>query len=89
MASRKILKKNINYIMGELFAECLLKGMCIPGIDKQKSDELMTEILNTQNEFISRISHTEPGNVKNFYKKLHADFETKINEIIDSMNNLK
>ena len=24
MASRKVLKKNVNYIAGELFAECLM-----------------------------------------------------------------
>lgn len=29
----------------------------------------MAEILKMQDEFISRISHTEPGNVKGFYKK--------------------
>ncbi len=88
MANRRTLKKNINYIAGELFAECLIKSMCIPGTDKQKADELMGEILKMQDEFISRISHTEPGNVKKFYKKLHADLEAKINEIVESMNNM-
>ena len=37
--------------------------MCLEE-DKQKADELMAEILKMQDEFISRISHTEPGNVK-------------------------
>ena len=27
MASRKALKKNVNYIAGELFAECLMNCM--------------------------------------------------------------
>ena len=49
----------------------------------------MTEILNMQDEFISRISHTEPGNVKGFYKKLRTDFNAKVNEVIDAMGKLK
>ena len=89
MASRKELKKNINYIAGELFTECLVNSLYVPGTDKQKADELMAEILKMQDEFISRISHTEPGNVKGFYKKLRADFNAKADEIIDAMGKLK
>ena len=44
MASRKELKKNINYIAGELFTECLVNSLYVPGTDKQKADELMAEI---------------------------------------------
>lgn len=88
MASRKGLKKNVNYIAGELFTECLVNSLFIPGTDKVKADELMTEILKTQDEFVSRISHTEPGNVKGFYKKFRADFNAKIDEIISAIAKL-
>ncbi len=36
MASRKELKKNINYIAGELFTECLVNSLYVPRTDKQK-----------------------------------------------------
>ncbi|WP_321480759.1 hypothetical protein [uncultured Bacteroides sp.] len=88
MASRKELKKNINYIIGELFCECVVNAKYIPGTDKAKADLLMQEILKTQDEFISRISHTEPGNVKGFYKKLYQDFDSKVNEIIEGISKL-
>ena len=48
MASRKALKKNVNYIAGELFAECLMNSLYVPGTDKKKADELMGEILKMQ-----------------------------------------
>ena len=64
MAKRRELKKNVNYIAGELFSECLINSMFVPGTDKAKADELMGKILSMQDEFISRISHTE-----GFYKK--------------------
>ena len=88
MAKRRELKKNVNYIAGELFSECLINGKFIPGTDKKKADELMVEIMKMQDEFISRISHTEPGNVKGFYKKFRSDFNAKVNEIIDAIAKL-
>ena len=88
MASRRQLKKNVNYIAGELFTECLGNSMFIPGTDKEKADELMNEILKMQDDFICRVSHTEPGNVKGFYKKFRQDFNAKVNEIIDAIEKL-
>ena len=89
MASRKELKKNVNYIAGELFTECLVNSLYVPGTDKKRADSVMAEILKMQDEFISRISHTEPGNVKGFYKKFRLDFNAKVDEIIEAIGNLK
>lgn len=89
MASRRELKKNVNYIAGELFSECLINSMFVPGTDRAKADTLLADILSMQSEFVSRISHTEPGNVKGFYKKFRTDFNSKVAEIIDAIGKLK
>ena len=89
MANRKDLKKAINYIAGELFTECIICSLNLSEEGKQKADKVMTDILNMQNEFISRISHTEPGNVKGFYKKLREDFSTQVNGIVTAIGQLK
>lgn len=88
MANRRKLKKNVNYIAGELFTECLVNSLYIPGTDKVKADELMGKILLMQEEFVSRISYTEPGNVKGFYKKFRSDFNAQVNAIIDEIGKL-
>ena len=49
----------------------------------------MTDILNMQDDFLSRISHTEPGNVKAFYQKLREDFNNRVGEILEAMGQLK
>ncbi|MDR0658732.1 MAG: hypothetical protein LBG18_07365, partial [Mediterranea sp.] len=56
--------------------------------DKKKADEVIAQILAMQDEFISRLSHTGPGNVKGFYKKFRSDFDAKVNEIIDAIKAL-
>lgn len=83
------MKKNVNYIAGELFTECLVTSLYVPGTDKEKADRLMGEILDMQDDFVSRISHTEPGNVKGFYRKLHTDFDAKVEEMIQKIGQLK
>ena len=85
---RRILKKQVNYIAGELFAECVVLSKVVPGIDSQKVDELMARVLYMQDEFICRISHTQPGNVKGFYKAFRADFQAQVDAIIDEIGNL-
>lgn len=87
MASRRELKKNVNYITGELFAECLVNSRS-ENVDKEKVDQILTQILVMQDEFVSRISHTEPGNVQAFYKKFRSDFNKKVDEIIDAITKL-
>ena len=52
------------------------------------ADEVLTDILKTQDDFVNRLSHTEPGNVKGFYKQFHAEFDQKVTEIIDAIDKL-
>ena len=85
---RRDLKKQVNYIVGELFAECVVLTQLVPGIDGQKVDDLMARILYVQDDFLSRISHTQPGNVKGFYKAFKADFQAQVDAIIDEISNL-
>ena len=85
---RRLLKKQVNYIAGELFAECVVLTQVVPGIDEKKVDDLMTRILYMQDDFINRISHTQPGNVKGFYKAFKADFQAQVDAIIDEIGNL-
>ena len=88
MANRRDLKKSVNFIAGELFAECLVLAKYVPGVDSAKADELMSRILNFQDEFVSRISHTEPGSVKAFYRKFKQDFNEQVGGILDEMSQL-
>lgn len=89
MAKRRNLKKTINYIASSLFMECMAYEQYIPGVDKAKLDELMGRVLMLQDDFLARVSHTEPGNVKGYYKKLRVDFDQEVRAIFDAMEQLK
>ena len=89
MASRRNLKKDINYVIGDLFTECLIYKELVPGTDAKAADELIVELLRIDNEYISRINHTEPGKAKEFYRTLVTDFQKSILAVIDKLNKLK
>lgn len=88
MANKRTLKKEINYIAGELLAECLFNKYYVPGVDADKLDELMGKIANIQDDFLCRVSANgdkDPKKVKVYYKKLRADFDKAIDGVFEDL----
>ena len=69
---RKDLKKHINYLCGELLAECIAAAGYSKKDNKQDIENVMLGILKMQNDWICRLSHVEPGSTRLFFKKLKA-----------------
>ena len=89
MASRKRLKKDINYVIGDIFTECLIHINYVPGTDADAVAQLMADLLNIDNDFIARISHTEPGNARQYYSSLRKDFDQRIGIVLDKLDKAK
>lgn len=89
MASRRDLKKDISYVIGDVFTECLVYKELVPGTNKKEADKIIVDLLKIDNEFITRISHTEPGNAKQYYRTLIKDFQTSMSSVIDRLVKLK
>ena len=89
MASRRDLKGDISYVIGDIFTECLIYKELVPGTDKEAAEKLIVDLLRIDNEFITRISHTEPGKAKEYYRALIKDFQKEISEVIDKLTKLK
>lgn len=86
MASRRALKKNVNYITDVILGMCLLDFAQTKDEEKAKSySELVKKTCDMHNDLIKRISHTEPGSVKAFYKKLNEDFDKQTEEIFNAL----
>lgn len=92
MAKRRILKKEISYVAGELFSEVLVCKLFIPGIDEDKADVLMARILDMQDEFIRRAGTLDAKDnktlVKEYYRKLRVDLQTEVNTVADEIGAL-
>ena len=80
MANKRTLKKEINYVAGELLSECLCNKYLIPGTDAEKVDALMGKIIGIRDK--------DPKKVKVYYRKLRADFDKAIDEIFEDLASL-
>lgn len=86
MAKRRDLKKNVNYIADIMASFCMIEVMNADSAKHDSLNKLVAEVASLRSDIISRISHTEPGNVKGFYKKLKSDFNSGLEEIFNKLN---
>ena len=57
--------------------------------NKESADNLLSTIIITRNEFVSRISHPEPGmKASKYYRALINDFNQSTLDIVDKIGNL-
>jgi hypothetical protein len=84
MASRKELKKSIKNACGELFTDCVVLSKC-EGANIEALQQIELKLIAVYNEYVARISHTQKGAEKIFYKKLIADFTETINQLAEDI----
>ena len=85
---RRILQKKVNGICSELFAECIALAHYNLVNNREDADNVMFNILAMHEDFVSRISHVEPGSVKLFFSKFHDDLRARVDEITTQLQNL-
>lgn len=89
MASVKNLKKEINYVLGDLVNIVYIWEMTNGGKPTETSDELVDEIYNNYDNFVSRIRNRKVENKKAHYKQIRSDYEAAANQIVAKINELK
>ena len=45
MAKRRILKRDISYVAGDLFSEALFCKLYLPGVNSEKADVVMARVI--------------------------------------------
>lgn len=84
MASIKNLKKDINYVLGDVIDACLMK---LPE-DTSKSEAIIDEAITTFDELIAKIHAKNVDNKKAHFRAISAELESKANELLEKVNKL-
>ncbi len=74
MASRRILKKKLNYLCTQVECDCvsLLEKQC--SVERHAKGLYLDKALQIRKDFCNRISHVEKGiKPKDFFRKWHSD----------------
>lgn len=92
MASRRALKKDINYLYSELLTECFKLSIISPKENHDKIEVLFNKIFLSSNDFIIRAGKPDgkdnPKLVKAYYKKLGQDLLNDVMGISKELDEL-
>ena len=92
MASRKKLKKTIQFVTSELITDIYFRLLMSKDIENEKIDLLVIDIMALNKEFILRANRPDgkenPKLVKAYFRKLFADWQLAMENTIKSIENL-
>ncbi|WP_028903738.1 MULTISPECIES: hypothetical protein [unclassified Prevotella] len=87
MMNKRSLKKSINAICDEIFAEAVAVSLYGNNRNRENDEAMIRSIIALRADYVSRISHPEPGMKKqDFYKNLRDSFVERATEIMDQIN---
>ncbi|BCY27203.1 hypothetical protein [Flavobacterium okayamense] len=88
MASVKNLKKEINYVLGDLVDIVYVWEITNGGKPTEKTDEIVDSIYSTYDELLVKINNREVENKKAHFRQVRKDFEGFVNQVVEKINGL-
>jgi hypothetical protein len=88
MASVKNLKKEINYVLGDIVNIVYVWEMTNVGKPTETSDQLVDTIYETFDSLMTRANQKDVENKKAHFKKIRKDYEAAANQFVAKINEL-
>ncbi|MBR6320092.1 MAG: hypothetical protein IKR50_06620 [Prevotella sp.] len=89
MANKRTLKRTIKVICGELLTEAVAATLYGNEAHRENADALLFAVVKMQSNFVSRVSHPEPGmKAKTYFRDLRSKLAAQVGELADQINNL-
>lgn len=88
MANKRDLKKDINYVLGDIIEAVYIWELTNPGKDTKGSQAIIDDAIVTFDELIVKVNVRDVDNAKQHFKGVNAELETKGRALIDRINAL-
>jgi len=92
MASRRKLKKTIQFVSSELITDIYFRCLVSKDINTEKVDNVTVEVMELNREFILRVNRPDgkenPKLVKAYFRKLFADWQVAMAKVIKEIESL-
>ena len=88
MANIRDLKKDINYVLGDIIEAVYVWELHNPGKDTKKSEAIIDEAINTFDELIPKVNDRKVENRKAHLKAVKAELEERGRGLIEKINAL-
>ncbi len=88
MASIKNLKKDINYVLGDIIEECYTWELLNPKADPKGAEAIIDEAITAFDALITHVNSNDVENKKSHYKSINSELEKTANKLIKKINKL-
>jgi len=89
MANVKNLKKDINYVLGDIIEAVYLYEMSTTGKPTDASNAVIDEAISTFDTLISKVNAKNVENKKSHFKQIHVELEQAANQLVSKINDLQ
>ena len=88
MASVKNLKKDINYVLGDIIEECYVWELLNPKADNKNAEAIIDEAISSFDSLIEKVNAKKVADKKAHFKAINVEFEKTANELLAKINSL-
>jgi hypothetical protein len=88
MASIKDLKKDINYVLGDIIEAVYLWEAATNNLDSKEGSALIDQAIEVFDGLIARVNDKKADNRSAHLKSVKNDLEAKATELVTSLNKL-
>ncbi len=89
MANKRDLKKDLNYVLGDIIEAVYVWELANAEKPTKDSDAIIDEAIATFDELIERVNDRSVEDKKAHFKAINNDLESKGRGLIDKINKLK
>lgn len=88
MASKRDLKKDINYILGDIIEAVYIWELTNPDKGIKESEKIIDEAIATFDDLIAKVNDRSVEDKRAHFKGINQELEAKGRELIDKINAL-
>ncbi len=88
MANVRDLKKDINYVLGDIIEAVYIWELTNPDKDNKKAEGIIDEAIVTFDELITKVNQKDVENKKKHFQAVNVELEEKGRKLIDKINAL-
>jgi hypothetical protein len=88
MANVRDLKKDINYVLGDIIEAVYIWELTNPEKDNKKAEKIIDGAIEVFDDLIAKVNANDVDNKKQHFKGIQTDLETKGRKLIDQINAL-
>ena len=88
MASIKNLKKDINFVLGDIIDECYTWEILNPKGDTKQVDAIIDEAIASFDALIVKVNAKKVADKKAYFKGIYTELEETANKLLAKINNL-